>query len=101
MLPAFSEEQRLDGEASDGCVKCFVCLLYGSLRAPAFGGVVWRGCRRTSKPCPGSQGVQTSRGVTVASVGLVSCLFQPQEHRKDRGNAWKCLAALLLGGLLV
>lgn len=101
MLPAFLGEQQLGGEAGDGCVKRFMSLLYGVLRVPAFGGGVWRGCRHAAKPCPGSQGLQTSRGVTVAGTGLVSCLFQPMEHRKDRGNVWKCLAALLVGGLLV
>lgn len=76
----------MGGEAGDGCVKRFMSLLYGVLRVPAFGGGVWRGCRHAAKPCPGSRGLQTSRGVTVAGTGLVSCLFQPLEHRKDRGN---------------
>ena len=53
---------------SDGHIKHFVCLLYGSLRVPAFGGAVWRGCRHVAAPHSRSQGVQTSRGIALASV---------------------------------
>lgn len=71
---------------SDGRIKHFACLLYGRLRVPAFGAAVWRGCRHMATPHPRSRGVQTSRGIALASVDGARLLVK-HLRRQGMGKA--------------
>jgi len=76
------------GKPSDGRVKRFACFLYGSLRVPAFGSAVWKGCRHMATPHPRCRGVQTSRGIALASADGARLLVSTCAPRAQGRLSW-------------